>query len=185
MTVYVTMPLPRPQLEGSDGVHVGGPRYERLFPMFKDILDAVEETGLPVLYFDNQELKLVGFRMEETSKKEIRYWEWAMHIDDLVYDLKTRRWECLIPLFQTAEGRAELARVLSNSRMPGYPARPYKPHFTVCFQENEVWHAFKPGTVKDGTCESWCGMKTKVPNSTEKRTDITCLECKKRRKNGT
>lgn len=170
------MPLPRPQLNGSDGVHVGGPRYERIHPMFKDILEAVEETGLAVLYFDDQELRIVGFRMEEASESEVRYWEWAMHIDDLVRDLKTRRWERLIPTFQTAQGRAEIAQTLSKGGMPGYPKPAPR---TICFHEDGIWHAFKPGAA----CKAWCGKQVTIGN--QKVIPPTCPECKKLSGNGT
>jgi hypothetical protein len=175
------MTLPRPQLkEGWDGTHIDAPDFKRLLPMFQAILEAVKETRLLVLAFDDANLRVVGFRMEEDSEDEFRYWQWTIHIEDLSKDLKTRKWACINPLFKTAEGRAAIATALSNGHMPGYPTSTK----AICFQNGDTWCAFKPGTVNldTKTCESWCGEKIAVPNGTEKRCVPTCPKCIEARK---
>lgn len=143
--------------------------------MFKAILEAVKETGLPLVYFDSPELRNLGFRMEENGEKVVRYWSWTIHIEDLVKELKTRKWACLQPLFKTAQGRAAIADALSNGHMPGYPTSSK----AICFKNGDAWCAFKPGSMNPDTktCETWCGEKIPVPNGTEKRCVPTCPEC--------
>jgi len=111
-------PLPRIERGDWDGAYRCAKPWKDLGPMFKSIIEGVQETGEPVLSADNVQAKLVGFHMEQLDGGDIRTWTWEIHCDDLNRCLATPEWAHLAAEWRAPYGRARIAATLSQGKMP-------------------------------------------------------------------
>ena len=113
------------------GIHVYILSYTSLTEMFKSILNSVRQNGWFVFPCDSAEMKaigfphdppdlqVVGFRLEEKAWPKILQWYWRISLEDLEKYLATTPESAHLRRdFQTAEGRARIARILSRGERP-------------------------------------------------------------------